>query len=146
MSQKRSKRQCCRRICFLAKNHPRARPPFNFQISTFPGGLVVRIRRSHRRGRGSIPRLGTSFFKNFWRETKSDECLALCKYFPDTRAIFRPSALVSPSKTRETPNNWLGALFSSIGIRTLKKQITIFHQTSIAARLAQSVEHGTLRR
>ena len=23
-----------------------------------PGGLVVRIRRSHRRGRGSIPRLG----------------------------------------------------------------------------------------
>ena len=29
--------------------------------SAFPGGLVVRIRRSHRRGRGSIPRLGTSF-------------------------------------------------------------------------------------
>ena len=104
---------------------------------------MVRIRRSHRRGRGSIPRLGTSFFKNFWRETKADECSALCKYFPDTRAIFRPSALVSPSKTRETPNNWLGALFSSIGIRTLKKQITIFHQTSIAARLAQSVEHQT---
>ncbi len=26
-----------------------------------PGGLVVRIRRSHRRGRGSIPRLGTYF-------------------------------------------------------------------------------------
>ena len=25
-----------------------------------PGGLVVRIRRSHRRGRGSIPRLGRS--------------------------------------------------------------------------------------
>ena len=26
-----------------------------------PGGLVVRIRRSHRRGRGSIPRLGILF-------------------------------------------------------------------------------------
>ncbi len=26
-----------------------------------PGGLVVRIRRSHRRGRGSIPRLGMTF-------------------------------------------------------------------------------------
>ena len=25
---------------------------------SFPDGLVVRIRRSHRRGRGSIPRLG----------------------------------------------------------------------------------------
>ena len=27
-----------------------------------PRGLVVRIRRSHRRGRGSIPRTGTAFF------------------------------------------------------------------------------------
>ena len=26
--------------------------------TAIPGGLVVRIRRSHRRGRGSIPRLG----------------------------------------------------------------------------------------
>ena len=26
-----------------------------------PDGLVVRIRRSHRRGRGSIPRLGVNF-------------------------------------------------------------------------------------
>ena len=26
--------------------------------AAIPGGLVVRIRRSHRRGRGSIPRLG----------------------------------------------------------------------------------------
>lgn len=32
-----------------ATNQPQAR---------VPGGLVVRIRRSHRRGRGSIPRLG----------------------------------------------------------------------------------------
>ena len=29
-----------------------------------PGGLVVRIRRSHRRGRGSIPRLGIAFGKS----------------------------------------------------------------------------------
>jgi hypothetical protein len=35
--------------------------------TAIPGGLVVRIRRSHRRGRGSIPRLGRqvhfAFFK-----------------------------------------------------------------------------------
>ena len=31
--------------------------------SQLPRGLVVRIRRSHRRGRGSIPRTGTTFFK-----------------------------------------------------------------------------------
>ena len=30
-------------------------------LSDIPGGLVVRIRRSHRRGRGSIPRLGRTF-------------------------------------------------------------------------------------
>ena len=30
-------------------------------ISNFPGGLVVRIRRSHRRGPGSIPGQGTIF-------------------------------------------------------------------------------------
>ena len=30
-----------------------------------PRGLVVRIRRSHRRGRGSIPRTGTAFFFSF---------------------------------------------------------------------------------
>ena len=29
---------------------------------TRPCGLVARIRRSHRRGRGSIPRTGTKFF------------------------------------------------------------------------------------
>ena len=29
---------------------------------TIPDGLVVRIRRSHRRGRGSIPRLGELFW------------------------------------------------------------------------------------
>ena len=30
-------------------------------VPQVPGGLVVRIRRSHRRGRGSIPRLGSVF-------------------------------------------------------------------------------------
>ena len=35
---------------------------FSLTLTTLPGGLVVRIRRSHRRGRGSIPRLGKSFF------------------------------------------------------------------------------------
>ena len=35
----------------------------------FPDGLVVRIRRSHRRGRGSIPRLGVKIFETVenWR-------------------------------------------------------------------------------
>ena len=31
-----------------------------------PCGLVVRIRRSHRRGRGSIPRMGAQFFFFFF--------------------------------------------------------------------------------
>ena len=34
--------------------------------SKIPSGLVVRIRRSHRRGRGSIPRLGKYFFLFFF--------------------------------------------------------------------------------
>ena len=34
------------------------------RLSPLPGGLVVRIRRSHRRGRGSIPRLGIAFSSN----------------------------------------------------------------------------------
>ena len=34
----------------------------NREIHLLPRGLVVRIRRSHRRGRGSIPRTGTIFF------------------------------------------------------------------------------------
>ena len=33
----------------------------NYWILAVPDGLVVRIRRSHRRGRGSIPRLGEGF-------------------------------------------------------------------------------------
>ena len=31
--------------------------------SPIPCGLVVRIRRFHRRGRGSIPRMGDDFFE-----------------------------------------------------------------------------------
>ena len=30
-----------------------------------PCGLVVRIQRSHRRGRGSIPRMGVCFYASF---------------------------------------------------------------------------------
>ena len=36
------------------------------QRSSVPVGLVVRIRRSHRRGRGSIPRLGEQAFFSFF--------------------------------------------------------------------------------
>ena len=39
----------------------RARPECLSGLTSLPGGLVVRIRRSHRRGRGSIPRLGSTF-------------------------------------------------------------------------------------
>ena len=105
MSQKRSKRQCCRRICFLAKNHPRGRPPFNFQISTFPGGLVVRIRRSHRRGRGSIPRLGTCFQVG---PNKFDSEISLCTFIYDM-SISRVKPVVlklrAPSEDR-THDPW----------------------------------------
>ena len=34
--------------------------------TTVPCGLVVRIRRSHRRGRGSIPRMGAFFLFSFY--------------------------------------------------------------------------------
>ena len=34
--------------------------------SKFPDGLVVRIRRSHRRGRASIPRLGEFLFSSYY--------------------------------------------------------------------------------
>ena len=40
----------------------------------FPDGLVVRIRRSHRRGRGSIPRLGVKIFER----TKNLQNLVPC--------------------------------------------------------------------
>ena len=34
-------------------------------LKDIPCGLVVRIRRFHRRGRGSIPRTGVKYFINF---------------------------------------------------------------------------------
>ena len=46
-----------------------------------PDGLVVRIRRSHRRGRGSIPRLGVHFYKftNIWKSCESGMfCKSAC--------------------------------------------------------------------
>ena len=36
------------------------------RVTMFPGSLVVRIPRSHRGGRGSIPRLGRLFFSNIF--------------------------------------------------------------------------------
>ena len=36
--------------------------PQQLSSAAVPCGLVVRIRRSHRRGRGSIPRMGEAFF------------------------------------------------------------------------------------
>ena len=38
----------------------------NCVIQPFPDGLVVRIWRSHRQGRGSIPRLGKYFLRHFF--------------------------------------------------------------------------------
>ena len=35
---------------------------FQWKMCPIPYGLVVRIRRSHRRGPGSIPGVGTTFF------------------------------------------------------------------------------------
>ena len=139
MSQKRSKRQCCRRICFHAKNHPRGRPPFNFQISTFPGGLVVRIRRSHRRGRGSIPRLGTHFqlmtnkFENaiclrltIWNESIDwGSRYVLKSRAPSedrthdpwfTRPVLYPLSYGGISQSRWTPKTWFET------IHTVKSQ------------------------
>ncbi len=49
---------------------------------TVPDGLVVRIRRSHRRGRGSIPRLGVTFFGLF-----SDFVLTFFLYLRDVKLI-----------------------------------------------------------
>ena len=56
-----------------------------------PGGLVVRIRRSHRRGRGSIPRLGRHF--SHWLPLS----LSLCEWgrqtsFPAKTALLGRTA------------------------------------------------------
>ena len=47
------------RTCLQEKSSPHL---LNRELHLLPRGLVVRIRRSHRRGRGSIPRTGTIFF------------------------------------------------------------------------------------
>ena len=38
---------------------------YEVMIVAIPGGLVVRIWRSHRHGRGSIPRLGDNYVLDF---------------------------------------------------------------------------------
>ena len=45
----------------FTENKGQVKELFKELIQQLPGGLVVRIRRSHRRGRGSIPRLGSGF-------------------------------------------------------------------------------------
>ncbi len=47
-------------------------------VSSIPCGLVVRIRRSHRRGRGSIPRMGV-FFPLFFILLSSFFLIFLCR-------------------------------------------------------------------
>ena len=46
------------RTCLQEKSSPHL---LNRELHLLPRGLVVRIRCSHRRGRGSIPRLGMTF-------------------------------------------------------------------------------------
>ena len=43
-------------------------------FAAIPCGLVVRIRRSHRRGRGSIPRMGVSLFFFFFFFSFLNKC------------------------------------------------------------------------
>ena len=65
--------------CQSTRVRPSSWPPFSTWL---PGGLVVRIRRSHRRGRGSIPRLGSIFW------SQKDECGAMANlnlYMPPSR-------------------------------------------------------------
>ena len=50
---------------FFCRSNVEILGAWRFAISwevTVPCGLVVRIRRFHRRGRGSIPRMGEIFF------------------------------------------------------------------------------------
>ena len=73
--------------------------------SAVPGGLVVRIRRSHRRGRGSIPRLGTCFQVG---PNKFDSEISLCTFIYDM-SISRVKPVVlklrAPSEDR-THDPW----------------------------------------
>ena len=43
-----------------------------------PDGLVVRIRRSHRRGRGSIPRLGVRFLSEYFSFMRHKNLIVKC--------------------------------------------------------------------
>ena len=64
---------------------------FTRRFRQIPYGLVVRIRRSHRRGPGSIPGVGTTnFFFNF----SSPEFFFLSFGYLFTRSLFRASPLI----------------------------------------------------
>ena len=63
--------------------NPRNAPCYYSVRPYIPGGLVVRIRRSHRRGRGSIPRLGITFW--------------LILRYPTLMLQILPNGWVSPS-------------------------------------------------
>ena len=51
----------------------------------FPGGLVVRIRRSHRRGPGSIPGQGKYFFVSFFFQFDAKNTILATFLFRRTR-------------------------------------------------------------
>ena len=64
---------------------------FTHMNCLIPYGLVVRIRRSHRRGPGSIPGVGTThFFFNF----SSPDFFLLSFGYLFTRSLFRASPLI----------------------------------------------------
>ena len=73
MTEKCNHRFANLRLAFLTK----------LIIATIPDGLVVRIRRSHRRGRGSIPRLGDSFPRCFYLYKHTEGNISLFLYTPD---------------------------------------------------------------
>ena len=140
-------------------NRPGQLQTVTVQFQTpIPGGLVVRIRRSHRRGRGSIPRLGMTFFSFL---------LYLCslapKSFPACKtnrpnvisAVLTLYGLIAPCLGKL--EIWMHVLksgyMSNHTVFWIDKSVTKYFLQSMqwlrfdmAARLAQSVEHGTLRR
>ena len=106
---------------------------------------MVRIRRSHRRGRGSIPRLGTCFSIFLARNQ-----ICVCSLFKAIVLTIRGLSLdtmrvAGYRKTYKRQSLDLSGNFR-VWIRTPFYEIIFFLPLSIAARLAQSVEHGTLRR
>ena len=94
----------------LPKNAPR-------WCSDLPGGLVVRIRRSHRRGRGSIPRLGTYF----------------CALPPFPPTLYKKSIL------RFSKQN------ASAGNRTRAARVAGEHSTTEPPMLTKTSRYWTLR-